>query len=501
MTASATNSPDMVVPQARSLISAARWQPALLATTLVVSAAVVLAHLGLLPGGAWGADEYSNFVRFRDFGLDWYFVRLWDWSPRPLSDGVLYLYALAVDHWRAPLITPFLGLLCAVLIGGTLWAAWQRKAQGVLNRLTFAAVVLATFFVGHKLNSLFYWPMGAAAYLLDLAGVAVVTMQIFNGGTAKRAGRLACLLALVVAATSSETGLFFALAFTMAMLLLALPVLARPRRTSEPAYSLWFLVPLVVSLAIAACLLHIVATNPARGINQASVYFHHVTPSLLGTLQTSVTEVLLGGRSPGGLTIPSWLATLAMFFLGALWACPRGSDAPAAWRPVAALFAGLAGGYFLTLFTMYFEYGSEDHQPQMAFRKCLILLGLLPVAWLVNRCFPQLQRRLHLIGPAALLGVVALGAISRIPAMKHDYRLLPEMRQARSLTWHSANTPGATLRFFVPPRGALVLGQIPPAPGHFVRGAQGVADWENAMMDFFHKRELEFISLSAQGTR
>ena len=469
--------------------------------TLLLSAVVIVAHFILVFGGGWGGDEFFNFALYRRLGLAWFVIRLLHWSPRPSSDIALYLYSCAVNFWRMPLIAPFLTALWTVLAGGTVAAAWQRGSSGVLPRLALALSVLAMFLLGHRINDLFYWPVGAAPYLLDLAGISVVTFQVVAGGTARPLARLACGLGLILAATGSEAGLFFALAFPVALLLLELPALVQLGLTGLRRDA-WYLVSLIVALAVAACLGHIVMTNPSRGIGQGSAYFHHFWPSLVATLQGLGLDLFQSDGSPAGLGILASCMAAALLFLGFCWGCRAGFGARTPWRQMAALIAGLLGCYLLIVFTSYYEYSERVHEPQASFRKCLAVLLLLAIARVVVSCWPAQWRPSHVLGPLALLGAICIGMVARVPGLMADYRLLPELREARALTWQSGLDPATpTLHYVIPPPGRLVTGLFPGPPGHFVLGAPGTEWWMTGLMEFFGKRSLEFAPLPAPGAK
>lgn len=540
---------------------ARQWlETGLAAITFVIACTVIMSHLALVPGGHWGSDEYYNLVRFDQTGMTWLLVRMLQWSPRPASDMLLYLYSLAVARWRAPLIGPFLLATWAILILSAIAAAWQSDRAGRLSRLSVAASVLAMFLLGHRINYLFYWPMGAAPYLLDLTGITVVVFQVVFGGTTRRLGRLACALGLCVAAISSETGLFFSLSFTAALLFLESggPVWQRPSplvpsviafliamcliyvvaanpwegigqaseyfhnvaanritKSSEAALiaglvfavtsrllplrrpSGWYLIPLGVSLATGACLAYIVQTNPSRGIDQSSRYFHNIPSSLIATLLGISPDFFLGDGSPAGLTSFEWFVTMGLLLLGFAWALRSSLTRPASPREMAALFTGLAGCFILTTFTSYYEYGTQLHEPQPEFRKCLIVLALLAVASLVASRLSW--RSLHIAGPAALICALGIGAVERLPALIGDYRLIPSIREARAATWRNGLDPATdTLRYVASPRGHIVYSMIPSPPGHFVLRGPGVDPWMDGLMEYFDKRELEFVPLSEQ---
>jgi hypothetical protein len=466
---------------------------------LWLSAGVILAHFVLVFGAGWGGDEFFNIAIFRQNGLNWLVVRMLEWSPRPASDFVLYLYALAVNHWHMPLIAPFLATLWGILFASMILAARQPGSPDRAAQTALALSVGAMFLLGHGLNDLFFWPMGAAPYLLDLAGITVVTFQIISGGVARPAGQWACALGLALAATSSETGLFFALIFTVALVILHL--LAWPRSSrADSSRQAWFVVPLAISLAVAACLACIVRNNPMRGIDAGSAYFHHFWPSLAATMAFAVPDMFWRDGGPAGIGWPAALVSDALLFAGFVWGCRVAFCNRLPGREMAALAAALLSCFTLTIFTSYFEYSERVHEPQTAFRRCLVVLGLLAAARLAG---PIADRRRHLLqrlGPMALLGAIAIGFVLRLPGLMNDYALIPDMRAARTLTWQSGLDPTtATLRYVPPPQGEVLHGLIPSPPGRFVRGAPGIEWWMTGLMDFFNKRGLEFAPLPAHG--
>jgi hypothetical protein len=494
-----TSAMGRTVTPAGNLGLLASWETRLAWTAVVLSAVVILGHFVLVLGGGWGGDEFANFARFQHDGFDWFVSRLLHWSPRPSSEAMLYLYWLAVAHWRTPLIAPFLAVLWAMLVGSAVVIAWHRGTPGVLPRFALALTILTMFLLGHRINDVFYWPMGAAPYLLTLVAITLVSFQVTVGDTSQLRARLVCGLGLTVAATSWETGLFFALSFTIAMLLLELPGLAR-RGFRGLTSSTWYLVPLAIALAETGWVGYVILSVPARGMGQDSLYFHHLWPSLTATLLDMGSALSLGDGSAAGFRGLSSLVVAGLLFLGFLWACRSGFGGRVPWRHMVALISGLIGCFTIITFASYYEYGATVHEPQAAIRQCLIVLVLLAVARLVE---PLRRWRLpRIVGPTALIGAICIGMITRGPALISDYRLLPEIREARAQTWRSGLDPTtSTLHYVVPPQGRVLNGLIPWPSGHFVLGAPGTEWWMTGLMNFFGKSGIEFAPLVTNNAR
>ena len=108
---------------------AARTVVASPALPAAVAALCVAACAGQLGLARWQTDEYSLFATQRDGGWHTVLSRL-HYSPRPFSEGVLFLYGAAVNGTGRPLVVSFLLLLWAgtmAAVGLAAWAALPRS--------------------------------------------------------------------------------------------------------------------------------------------------------------------------------------------------------------------------------------------------------------------------------------------------------------------------------------------------------------------------------------
>ena len=149
-----------------------------------------------------------------------FFDRLMRWSPRPISEVLIWIYAGLVNLTDKPFIGMFLGWLWLMLLLTPLVAFWQlrmtvsedwRRPSPYFS--IFAYQLIALFLLEHSPGELFYWPVGAAAYLTTLTAITLCFFQLACSLTERHGGRIITCLSLVIAAGSSETGAFFALVF------------------------------------------------------------------------------------------------------------------------------------------------------------------------------------------------------------------------------------------------------------------------------------------------
>ena len=95
---------------------------AVLAVALAAAAAI-LAHALLLPLGAWRPDEYFQFAQHDRQGWAEVSHRIFGWSPRPISEILLFLYSRLVAWQDGPGIVPSLAAAWAGTLAVLLVAA------------------------------------------------------------------------------------------------------------------------------------------------------------------------------------------------------------------------------------------------------------------------------------------------------------------------------------------------------------------------------------------
>jgi hypothetical protein len=88
----------------------------LLGTVLIILFIIIALHFGLVDVGQWANDDFSIVNSYRDDSWATFGDRLMHWSPRPLSELLIWAYACLVNWTHKPLIGVFLGLLWLPLI-------------------------------------------------------------------------------------------------------------------------------------------------------------------------------------------------------------------------------------------------------------------------------------------------------------------------------------------------------------------------------------------------
>src|SRR6516162_5606674 len=90
---------------------------ALLAVILLAILGLLIAlHFGLVSVGHWAVDEFIVINSYRNNGWTFFVDRLITWSPRPISEALIWAYACLVNWQHKPFIGVFLALLWLTLI-------------------------------------------------------------------------------------------------------------------------------------------------------------------------------------------------------------------------------------------------------------------------------------------------------------------------------------------------------------------------------------------------
>ena len=460
--------------------------------TAALSWLAILAHLPLLAGGRWDGDEFFFLFFLHRAGLP-FFLSIQAFRPEPVSDIALYLYAQAVYLFHAPLVTPFLALIWALLIGACVAAAWHGAATGRLFRIAIGSTVAAMFLLGHQINEMLFWPAGAA-YPISLAAITAATLLTINGCTASRGGRLAVGLALAVAALSAATGLFFAAGFGGVMLLLELPALWRGGRRGI-LRAAWYLVPFGLTLAIAGFIIRFGTAFKLTMAAPGNPYYHRPAASLIAMLHSLPGELLLHDGSRQGMSHTGSVLVQILLLAGFFGIASTGCFGKLPWRYRVALALAPVGVIVLTVFTSYYQYGAWGFERHHTFCQCMVVLLLLVLGWSAAQWRPLPVRLGRRVGWPCLLLAVALGLSVRLPAIIHDYRLLPAIREARDATWDSgmARDSGA-MRFVLPPKGLVLEGMV-WTPGHFTAQPQrpDTPWYVPDVLRFFGKQSVDIV--------
>jgi hypothetical protein len=464
----------------------------LCAISLVILLVMIALHLGLVDLGQWAIDEFIVISSYRDQDWTAFVDRLIDWSPRPISEVLIWAYAGLVNWIHKPLIGVFLGFLWLTLISAPMISFLQiRKTKDssghVMFLSLFAFAPIALFLLGHGPGELFYWPVGAAAYLTTLSAITLCFFQLAFSLTEHHVGRLITSLSLIVAAGSSETGAFFALAFSCLCLIGIFIDALRSSCFQRKIF--WCLVPALVGISVFGLLIQ----NRLRIQEAASATaeYHSLYLSLKAALGQTLKEYLVAGQHLSTRSVLLGLLLKACFFLGIRY-CWLSSGIKVPRRQLLIVFAlAIIATTYFSVAASYYGYGEPTNDRHHELRQCLIILLITTVALLSCHYHAPICdiRKLEWLGAIFVFMTILLVVPGRFGALRHDYRNYSVCTEHRNISWNSGLSDSKTMIWISTPRGQVVSTYL-IVPGMYDLKSKS-PPCVLPMMHFFRKERLE----------
>jgi hypothetical protein len=467
----------------------------LLATILLIILLLVIAlHFGLVDLGQWAIDEFSVIRFYGDYGWAAFVHRLIGWSPRPVSELLIWGYADLVNWTHQPLIGVFLGSVWLTLISVPLISFLQirktffKNSQRSLVFLSlFVFTTIALFLLGHSPGQLFYWPMGAAAYLTTLSAMTLCFLQLAFNLTENFQGRVITSLSLLIAAGSSESGAFFVVVFSCLYLCdMAVDAL---RGTFSRRKVLWFLIPALIGIGVFILLVQNRVQNQDPLF--ATAEYHNALLSLKAAVGQTLKEFLVTGQRLSTRSVLLGIILKACFFLANRY-CWLSSGLKVHHRQLLIVFAlSLVATIYFSVVACYYGFGGPSNDRHHELRQCLIMLFIATIALLSCSSHVAVSdtRKLEWLGATFVFITIVLAVPQRITALKHDYRNYSVSVETRNSSWNSGLSDGNTMIWFSPPRGQVANTYI-PGPGIYSLKSKS-PDYAPVMMHFFNKEGLE----------
>jgi hypothetical protein len=457
------------------------------AMACVVSSVVVLAYLGLVPLGNWQADEYDVFATLPDTAQAFIRARVEGWSPRPVSELLIYTYGWLVKSRGEPLVHAALIPVWAMLVAGAMAVAHRNRAGRRWALVPMA--LLAMFLLGHPVSELFYWPMGALAYLPSLAAIALVLVANECLNPRRGATWILITLTLIVAAASSEVGAMFVLAF------IAYFACSAKRREGCVTWRVW--VPALGLPAVVAAALLIQLARVRVG-NTAEVYDATIAHDFLVALWKAVPRgmrewVALNPARPNGRSLLLGAVAKGLFAVGVYRLSAAHFDVQRQRTRLAIAFACL-GLVPATIFAAYYQFGAMCCERHSTFRQCMVYVAIVALAsWAASR---KARKRVGdgdasdpgtaWKGPAYLIAAMLVAALPSAGKLVNDYRAYASIAEARRATWISGRSPESSMTF-TPVSTARIVGNDPP---RILEAPNPDDSWTRAVLGYFKKESL-----------
>lgn len=401
-------------------------------------------------------------------------------------------YEQAVAASGRQLIVPFLLLVWSTLPLAALAALGVRSAMAWL----VGSAVLALFLLGHPVAEVFYWPMGAGAYVLSLAGATYLVLRLSQARRLGFWGAVGCIVVMLIVAGSSELGTVFVAVLSVALLAVAVVEAPKSRRAHALGRFAWLLIPLVASLILGGLLVNGRVAQGIERMVQSPVYYHRPWPSLLAAAVRFGREITSTAIPAADASPPHELLDRVLFVAG-LTLCLRAARlvAGSAGRLFAVAVA-LGGAAYVSLASAFDQFGSLCCERHATVRDCLFVLMSIVLAFALSRIrlLDRLPRSWAAIAGPALVGVaVLLPLIGSVPALREDYASEPARIAARDANWRAGHDATATpMTFQMLSHGRVVDGFGAPTGRNVVPGPASV--YALGVMHFFGKSEVLMVN-------
>jgi hypothetical protein len=341
------------------------------------------------------------------------------------------------------------------------------------------------------LTEVFYWPVGAAAYLLTLSSTLVLFWQVVHGRIEMPHGRKICFTALLVAACSSEVGAIFVVCY--AGMRGAASALGKKHRRGRHQISdsiLWCSIPALVSVSVLVVLfLNRFHLNEPMSTVVNSAYGHPLA-SVAAAIRELGRELL--GLSPSSQTfqIAPKLASELLFCVGVGLSWPVRRASKSVPHEICVLIAAFLTASMVSLTTSYLHFGTAGGQRHELLRHCWILMscggaGVLLAPTLSRRVFrsPVILRL-----AAHVLLFMSVASLWHIKELMREYNAYPIVVRSIRENFRSGFASGNHMIYVLPPhRGVLAFAQI--EPGTYIRNA-GTPVFPGYILKYFDKRTL-----------
>ncbi|WP_281848708.1 hypothetical protein [Dyella sp. GSA-30] len=401
---------------------------------LVVAGAFVILLLfaGLIPLGPW-LDEFYLLNDLHSRGFSATIYRIFNFSPRPLSELLLYFYCRAIDFFKSPLVVPFVSLFWIALVTVPLIPTWRSRPA----RLAVAAT-LAMLLLGHEVAEVFYWPAGVAAYLPTVIAALAILALDWGGRIERGNGKLWIAVALVVSAASSEVGAMFTAVYA------SMAIFIFRQRSTKAILS--FALPLLVALAVIYLALRGRATTTREIFGDASVG-HNPVGAFRALFDYFFAQLAASVDGLAALQSSAFsLFSKVLFFFGVYLALSTKPKAQSIDRDAQAMRLALAASLLitsaLTLVASLYQFGVVCCERHDTVRQVYILIAIGSVASYLATRKPAAATRL---AGLALLTSILIPLSVAIPKLWHDYRSYPAYIASGGVIWESVHSAGSNV--------------------------------------------------------
>ena len=455
----------MTGPRIRSLTSCLGLASA--AVMLIVA----MMHLALLPLGQW-QDEFETFAWYRDQSVSALAIRFWIWSPRLVSELLIFVYAIACDRDRSPLFPEVLSLCWATFILPSIVVIIREirtraDVPSVIVRANIAIALPIACLMSVELPDTFLWPMSAIAYLPGIATVfGMLFVLLYADADAPRSWLMMSALGVLGACCVEMAGIVAGVFFSSVLVWTGLRRTGPDDRTSLRFQAACCLPP-IIAAAVTGLLILTHRARAGSPLTADALLVHRPIASIVSAVPLFLNSLVGEPASfyrlgPVSVTENfvcrlAWCAGTVM--LGNLFVGPGRSTMSTL---IKLLGLSIVIACFCSMAATLYQFGIMCCERQDTSRTCFeyVALACLGVSLSAQLSNSRVASTIGPFRPGIGIALILLAVIVPLPARLGKLAIVDgqssTMQSATAATWRSGWRSGTRMTFTIAPREALV---------------------------------------------
>lgn len=410
---------------------------------------IFLLYFSLIPIGHW-QDEYTTFTYISQNNSH-FIYRIFHWSPRPLSEIIIFLYAKISLFFNKQFILPFLLFMWSLLFFSFFYPLFKRRrilSNNVINYSIFYSLVMFSIYLSSSnVSELFYWPLASVAYLPVVAIASFILLSfVFSLDEEKHYGKVLSSL-LILSSLSSECGAVFSFVFSAVVLVLSFLI---PDRQGVTLKRIYYVYPILFSLFVFYSLSHnrLGASREAFNPDVA----RHIDLVIIKSIVKFLEELVSSSGGIGeyfiGLVGKLFFCVASYLFFQKVL---RKERKDLLQRNFLILSVSCFASVLIILLASYYQFGFRGCLRHIALRQCLIYVGFAEISAMLSLNKKKIYKNNSEIFLVFLILALVLPFSLKLNSFIHDYRIYGEIYEVHKKNWKDLSFPSKEATYINPP--------------------------------------------------
>ncbi len=478
---------------------------------IVLSVSIVLLHLSLLPLGQWH-DEFGTFAWYRSDSTLALLTRLVTWSPRPVSEAAIFLYAMACDRLHSPLFVEALSLSWLTFLLPSIFVLLREVRartdwSSFLAKVSIAAALPAMCLLSVDLPDTFLWPMSAFAYLPAIGSdFSILFVLLYCRPQTRRSWLLLSAFGVFGTCCVEMSGMVAGVLFS-ALLVWSAQNEAPSEQKPALRFRLACCLPPILAAAATGILILTHRARQGSPLTADNLLVHRPLASIASAVPIFFRSLV---GQPASIYRLEPAHVMANFLDRIAWFAGTfmlGNHLIGRDRTTKRAMLGLLGisivmACFISVAMTLYQFGIMCCERHDTTRTCLEYVALTCFGlWLAStventRFSAFIAPSRAIAGPALLLVALIIPSPRRLAGLAAVYGQSSDLRSATAATWQSGwRRSSQSMRFYIVPQNVLI-GRGRDELGTHTRPHETSAQVRD-MMSYFAKQQIVFDHLQA----